>query len=225
MYTVIDHAAKERIIQRHGVFAVRANDAWDAVTVNVQGIRPISVFGRGNPQIAGRADLQLDIVVGIERGISNAMVVEHLRFQVKRLVCGQVRGELEGHGQCKGNDLARLRLGLPRTQDRVNQGIISILFDIPNAVFERLVRFVRRFKLGFIGVLHSVIRFAASEGLRNRLLHLTDHFVGNRRRRARADEHRGRHHPSHNPFQMVHLFHPVLQKHVAQSSTDTTKRQ
>ena len=222
MYTVIDHAAIERIIQRLGFVAVRANDAFDAV--NVQGIRPTSVFGRGNPQIAGRADLQLDIVVGIERAISTALV-EHLRFQVKRLVFGQVRGELEGHGQCKGNDLARLRLGLPRTQDRVNQGIFSILFDIQNAFFERHVRFVRRFKLGFIGVLHSVIRFAASEGLRNRLLHLTDHFIGNRRRRARADEHRGRHHPSHNPFQMVHLFHPVLQKHVAQSSTDTTKRQ
>ena len=224
MYTVIDHAAKERITQRHGVVAVRANDAWDFV--NVQSIRPTSVIGRGNPQIAGRADLQLDIVVGIERAISNAPVIERLRIQVKRPVFGQVRGELEGHGQCKGDDLARLRLVLRRTQVRGNQGIFSILFDIPNAVFERHVRFVRRrFKLGFIGFLQRAIRFAASEGLRNRLLHLTDHFIGNCCRRARADEHRGRHHPSHNPFQMVHLFHPVLQKHVAQSSTDTTKRQ
>ena len=223
MYTVIDHAAKERITPRHGVVAVRANDALDVV--NVQGIRPTSVIVRGNPQIAGRADLQLDIVVGIERAISNAPVVERLRIQVKRPVVGQVRGELEGHGQCKGNDLARLRLGLRRTQVRGNQGIFFLLFDIPNAFFERHVRFVRRFKLGFIGFLQRAIRFAASEGLRNRLLHLADHFIGNRCRRARADEHRGRHHPSHNPFQMVHLFHPVLQKHVAQSSTDTTKRQ
>ena len=223
MYTVIDHAAKERITQRHGVVAVRANDALDVV--NVQGIRPTSVIVRGNPQIAGRADLQLDIVVGIERAILSVLVERH-RIQVKRPVVGQVRGELEGHGQCKGNDLARLRLGLRRTQVRGNQGIFSILFDIPNAVGERHVRFVRRrFKLGFIGFLQRAIRFAASEGLRNRLLHLTDHFIGNCCRRARADEHRGRHHPSHNPFQMVHLFHPVLQKHVAQSSTDTTKRQ
>ena len=222
MYTVIDHAAKERITQRHGVVAVRANDALDVV--NVQGIRPTSVIVRGNPQIAGRADLQLDIVVGIERAILSVLVERH-RIQVKRPVVGQVRGELEGHGQCKGNDLARLRLGLRRTQVRGNQGIFSILFDIPNAFFERHVRFVRRFKLGFIGFLQRAIRFAASEGLRNRLLHLADHFIGNRCRRARADEHRGRHHPSHNPFQMVHLFHPVLQKHVAQSSTDTTKRQ
>ena len=225
MYTVIDHASKERIIQRHGVAAVRGNDALDAV--NVQGILPASVIGRGNPQIAGRADLQLDIVVGIERAISNVLVERH-RIQVKRPVFGQVRGELEGHAQCKGDDLARLPLRrvLRRTQVRVNQGIFSILFDIPNAVGERHVRFVRRrFKLGFIGFLQRAIRFAASEGLRNRLLHLADHFFGNRRRRARADEHRGRHHPSHNPFQMVHPFHLVLQKHVAQSSTDTTKRQ
>ena len=183
-----------------------------------QAIRPARFAVQRKLHARRRVDRHRDVFIRVKRDVFAvpAELSAVLGFN-EGIVMGKAARLSEFQAERQRDRPAGLDCLLRRAERAGDQGGRAVCHRIAHALSKSLA------DLSISVVFRQRVRLRLFAALHVDLDCLAGNLFGNRRRRAGADEHRGRHHPRQNPLQMVHHFHLVLQLY--QSSSVTTKRQ